>query len=134
MWSRDTMKATQISAFVANKPGELARLTGIMARFNINIKAISVSDGMDYGVARIIVNEIDRAVSALCEMGCAFVMNEVVMAEIPDRPGALTDLCRKLSEAGINIRYIYATVTPGGGVAQAVISTEDNDRAEEVIG
>jgi hypothetical protein len=128
------MIATQISAFIANKPGELAKLTGMLARFNINIKAISVADGMDYGVVRMVVNELDRAVSALCEMSCAFVTTEVVMAEIPDRPGALSDLCGKLGDAGINIRYIYATVTPGGGVAQAVISTEDNDRAEKVIG
>ncbi len=127
------MKATQISAFLANKSGELARITSHLARFNINIKAISVADGMDYGVARLIVNDHDRAVSALCEMGCSFVATEVVLVEIPDRPGALSELCCKLADADINIRYIYATVTPGGGVAQAVISTEDNDRAEEVI-
>ena len=128
------MKAIQISAFLANRPGELARITHHLASFNVNIKAVSVSDGMDYGVVRFIVNDADRAGAALCEIGTGFVSTDVVLAEIPDRPGALAELCQKLADAGINIRYIYATVTPGGGVAQAVISTEDNDKAEQVIG
>lgn len=127
------MKDTQISVFLANKHGELARITGHLARFNVNIKAISVSDGMDYGVARMIVNDVDRALTALCEVGCGFITTDVVVSEIPDRPGALSELCGKLADAKINIRYIYATVTPGGGVAMAVFSTDDNDRADEIL-
>lgn len=128
------MKATQVSAFIANRPGELARVTTHLAHFNINIKAISVNDGLDYGVVRMVVNEPDRAGAALMEIGCAFVTTEVILAEIPDRPGALGELCGKLAREGVNIRYIYATVTPGGGVAQAVISTEHIEKAEKLIG
>lgn len=127
------MKETQFSVFIANKPGELARVTSHLARFNINIKAISVSDAMDYGVIRMVVHDVDRAGAALAELGTGFIKTEVVTAEIPDRPGALSELCGKLADVGINIRYIYATVTPGGGVAQAVLNTDDNDRADQVI-
>lgn len=128
------MKASQVSVFISNKPGELAKLASRLASFNINIKAVSVIEGMDYGVARMIVNEADRAGAALMDHGYSFVTTSVVMAEIPDHPGSLSALCQNLADNDINIRYIYATVTPGGGVAQAVISTEDDDRADELVG
>ena len=127
------MKDTQLSVYVANRPGELARIAGCLARFGANIKAISVADATDYGVVRMIVNEPGRAGAALREEGYGFVTTEVVVAEVADRPGALSEVCGKLADAGINIRYVYATVTPGGGVATAVFSTEDNDRAEQMI-
>ena len=128
------MKDRQISVFITNRAGELARMTSHLARFNVNIKAISASEAMDYGIVRMITNDADKAGAALAEGGYGFVMTDVVAAEIPDRPGALSDVCGKLADAGINIRYVYATVTPGGGVAMAVFSTDDNDRAEQVIG
>ncbi|HOK52930.1 MAG TPA: ACT domain-containing protein [Armatimonadota bacterium] len=128
------MKDTQISVFLPNKSGELAKMTSHLARFNVNIRAISVSESIDYGVVRIIVNDVDRAGAALADLGRGFITTPVVVAEIPDRPGALYEVSQELADAGINIRYIYATVTPGGGVAMAVISTDDDDRADELIG
>jgi hypothetical protein len=128
-----SMKVTQISVFIANRPGELAKLTSHLAQFNINMKAISVAEAMDYGIVRMITNDPDKAGAALSDRGYGFVRNEVVVVEIPDRPGALAELCRKLADAGMDIRYLYSTVTPGGGVASAVLSTDDNDRADTLI-
>jgi hypothetical protein len=127
------MRETQITALMPNKPGELARVTSQLARYNINIRAISVADSTEYGLARILTDDAERAGAALCELGYGFVRNDVVAVEIPDSPGALSELCRQLSDASVDIRYVYATVTPGGGVALAVISTVDNDRAAEVL-
>jgi len=127
------MKETQLSVCLSNRVGELARMTSQLAGFGINIRAIAVSDSSDYGVARIITSDADRAGAALREAGYGFVTTEVVTVELPDRPGALSELCAKLADAGINIRYIYATVTPGGGVALAVLNTDNNDRAEELL-
>jgi hypothetical protein len=127
------MKETQISVYIANKPGELAKVTSHLARFNINMRAISMVESSDYGIVRLITSDAERACAALCEMGWGFVTSDVIVAEIADRPGALADICKKLADDGINIRYLYATVTPGGGVAMAVISTEEDARAEQVI-
>jgi hypothetical protein len=128
------MKSTQLSVYIANKPGELARMTSHLARFNINVKAIAISESMDFGIVRMITNDPERAGIALCEMGYGFVNTEVLNVEIPDRPGALSDICKKLADAGVGVNYLYATVTPGGGVAMAVLSTDDNDKAEQIIG
>lgn len=127
------MKENQISVFIANRPGELAKVTSLLADYNINIRAISVADSSEYGMIRMVTSNADMAGAALRERSYTFVMTEVVTAEIPDRPGALSELCKKLADANVNIRYVYATVTPGGGVALAVLSTEDNDRTNELI-
>lgn len=127
------MKHTQISVLIPNRTGELAQMTSQLARFSINIKALSVSDALDYRVVRMITSDVDKAGAALREAGYGFVMNEVMSVEIPDRPGALAELCRRISDASIDIRYVYATVTPGGGVALAVVSTSDNDAAESIL-
>jgi hypothetical protein len=108
-------------------------MTEHLAKFNINIKAISTVDAIDYAVIRIITNDADKAAAALMELHFGFIRSEVLVVEIPDRPGSLSGLCKKLSDAGINVRYIYGTVTPGGGVASAVLTTNDNDRAEKII-
>lgn len=127
------MKETQVSVFVANRPGELARLTSQLASFQINITAISVSDSYEHGLVRMITTDPERAAALLREMGYGFVQTQVLTTDIPDRPGALAELCQELADAQVNIRYIYATVTPGGGVAMAVFSTDDDERAEQVL-
>jgi len=127
------MKDSQISVFLINRPGELAKMTKHLARYNINIKAISTVDAMDYAIIRIVTNDADKAAAALLEMHYGFIRSDILVAEIPDRPGSLSELCEKLTDAGINIRYIYGTVTPGGGVASAIINTDDNDRASQII-
>ncbi|MEN6521210.1 MAG: ACT domain-containing protein [Armatimonadota bacterium] len=126
------MKDTQISVFLVNRTGELARMTAHLARFNINIKAISTVDATDHAVIRMITNDADKAAAALLELNYGFIRSDVIVVEIPDRPGSLSELCAKLSAADINIRYIYGTVTPGGGVASAVINTDDNDAADKL--
>lgn len=128
------MKVKQLSVFIANRLAELAKLTTQLADFGINISAISVVDASDYGLTRMIVSDVDRAAALLREMGYGFVITEVVTAEIPDKPGALAELCKRLADQGVNIRYIYGSVTPGGGVALAVLSTENDDQAEAAIG
>lgn len=128
------MKVNQLSIYLPNRTGTLAQMTSHLARFDINIKAISLAESTDSGVVRIITNDEERAGAALCEAGYGFVITEVITVEIHDRPGGLAELCKKLSDAGIGINYLYATVTPGGGVAMAVVSTDDNDRAEQTVG
>lgn len=127
------MKDTQISVFVINRPGELARMTAHLARFNINIKAISTVDAIDYAVIRMVTNDADKAAAALLELNYGFIRSDVLVLEIPDHPGSLSELCSRLSDSGINIRYIYGTVTPGGGVASAVLNTDDNAAADKLL-
>ena len=40
----------QVSVFAENKPGKISRVTEVLSRNNINIRAITISDSGDYGI------------------------------------------------------------------------------------
>ena len=52
----------QVSLFLENKNGSLARVCKIMGEENINIRALSIADTTDFGVLRLIVNDPESAV------------------------------------------------------------------------
>jgi len=51
----------QISVFVENASGKLAKITGILAEAGINIRALCIADTVDFGILRMIVPEPDKA-------------------------------------------------------------------------
>ena len=64
--------AHQISVFVQNKPGRLERVTDILTKADVNIRAFTVSGTYEYGVMKFLVNQPDRALEALrtlCTVG-----------------------------------------------------------------
>jgi len=66
---RTHMLAEQISIFIENKEGRLAEVTAILRDANVNIRALSLADTTDFGVLRLIVNDNDRAETALKKEG-----------------------------------------------------------------
>ena len=48
------MTVKQISVFLENKPGKLAAFTEVLRQNNINMRAMSIAEAPDFGIARII--------------------------------------------------------------------------------
>ena len=110
------MKADQISIFLENKSGRLAEVTDLLARSNINIRALSLADTADFGIFRLIVNDPVRATGVLKEAGFTIGRNEVVAVVVPDLPGGLAGILGTLQGKGINVEYMYAfTARKGDG-------------------
>ena len=59
------MSLNQISVFLENKPGRLQALTDILAKMDVNMRALSLAETAEFGIARIIVDELDSAVEML---------------------------------------------------------------------
>ncbi len=117
------MAIKQISVFVENKPGRLADITGFLADGGISIRAFSIADTTDFGILRLIVSDTDKAAKVLKEHGVAVSITEVVGISIPDVTGAFAKVVKLLSDAGENVEYAYAFLTPEEGHAY-VISSE----------
>lgn len=98
----------QISIFLENKKGRLAQVTKVLGQGNINIRALSIADTTDFGILRLIVNDSDRAYEILQKQGFTVSQTEVVVAEIPDCPGALCDILTILDDVNVNVEYLYA--------------------------
>ena len=59
------MKVKQISVFLENKSGRLAKVASTLGDRGINIRALSIADTTDFGILRLIVSDPDRALEAL---------------------------------------------------------------------
>lgn len=126
-------KVKQLSLFLDNKPGVLAKVCAVLAKHKVNILGISVTDGHDHAVVRLVTDDSRRAVHALGSSGILVVDNEVLMVDLPNRAGALGAMSRTLASARINIEYSYATASTSQKSAAIVLSVNDTDAAEKVL-
>jgi aspartokinase len=84
----------QFSVYVQNKIGSLHRLTRLLAKNNINIRAFSIADEMEWGVVRLIVDDESRAREVFKSEEVMFGENTVVLQKLPNRPGALEEVAK----------------------------------------
>ncbi|HTL51061.1 MAG TPA: ACT domain-containing protein [Planctomycetota bacterium] len=120
----------QLSVFLENKPGVLARVVESLAKVGINLLAISISDTVDHAVVRMIVSEPAKAVTVLEERNVLVVQSDVLVLALPDKVGQLTTVCQKLATSNINIEYIYGSVPGGHSPGHLVIRTDDTAKAQ----
>ena len=72
------MAIRQISVFVENKQGSLVKITDVLAKENIDLRAMSIADTQDFGILRLIVSDTDRALQVLKNENCIATVTEVV--------------------------------------------------------
>ncbi|MBP9989445.1 MAG: ACT domain-containing protein [Ruminococcus sp.] len=127
------MKIRQISLFIENRAGQLLEITQLFAKNNIDLKAINISETSDYGVLKIITDEPDRALKLLSDNEYVTGINHVVAVSVPNRPGGLSQLLETVSNAGINIEYMYSVFGQQEGMAYMIMKVNDPDKLIEVI-
>ena len=102
------MSVKQISVFMENKPGALLNMTTVLAENRIDIRAFTLAETSDFGIVRIIVDDVYRASTALKDMGFVYSITNVLGVVIPDVPGGLNQVLQILNEEDINVEYMYA--------------------------
>ena len=127
------MKLRQISIPIENAINRLRELTRSLADAGINLRALNLVDTGNFGELRILVSDLTAARQICMQTQVPGRVEEVVAAEIDDRPGAFALLLEPLLEQGIRIRYAYACAGIGTGKAVMVLSFSDNDRAVAVM-
>ncbi len=127
------MKVEQLSIFLENKPGGLEEVTRILKDAGINIRTLSLADTSDFGILRLIVNDVDRASQVLKEQGFRTSRTLVVAVEVPDRPGGLHGILEVVSKNGINVEYLYAFVERSGEHAVIIFRFDAPDKAIDVL-
>ena len=127
------MTIKQLTVFVQNKKGTVVAVTDILAKNNINIRALSIAETQDFGILRLIVNDEKAAEKVLAENGYLIKVIDVVGVKIGDAPGKLTEILGVLDKAGINVEYLYAFMARTEKHAYVVLRVEDNAVAEEAL-
>lgn len=122
------MKVRQLSVFIENKAGRVSEITELLGRSDVNIRGFSVSDTVEYGILRLVVDLPEKAKEVLREAGFTVREDEVICVDLPDQPGGLAGVLKVVSEAGVNIEYIYSLVS-----TYVVLNVGDTDRALELL-
>ena len=128
------MNIHQISVFLENRTGQLAEITKLLAANGIDIRAISIAETADYGLARMIVDDSHKASSILLEHGDILSMTPVWAVEVPDRPGGLAELLGVLAEAHVDVEYMYSLFAHQEGKAYMVLRISDEPKFLDALG
>ena len=102
------MKLKQISVFVENKPGSVGYPCKVLADAGINITTLTLADTKDFGIVRIIVDDVYKATTVLKDEGYVHSITSVLGVAIPDVPGGLNKVLQVLTDAKVNVEYMYA--------------------------
>ncbi len=127
------MRVEQISVFLENRAGRLAEVASILSQAGINIRALTVADTSDFGVLRMIVNNTEKARRVLKENGFTIGKHDVIAVEVADQPGGLSRILELLSDAGVNVEYMYAFVRNSGDNAIMIFRFDNTDKAIEAL-
>lgn len=117
----------QLSVFLENKPGHLARLARTLGDAGINMHALMIAETSDFGMIRIICDTPNRAKTLLDELGFGSSVTRVTAVEIPDRSGGLADVLEALGQVGMNVEYAYCFVKSSGDAAVDVFKVDGDD-------
>lgn len=127
------MKVKQLSVFIENKQGHLLDVLNVLAKANINIRALSIADTSEFGILRLIVADPDKAKKALSKAKFTAKENEVIAVAVPDEPGGLAKVLDVLNTANLNLEYLYAFVRRSNERAIVVLKIEDSATAIKVL-
>ena len=128
-------KIKQVSVFLENRPGRLMDMLQVLADNGIDIRALSQADTADFGIARLVLSDTEKAVRALNEAGFTASTTDVLSVMVPDKPGGfLAGAAIPLARAGINVEYVYAFVEQPKESAMVVLKVNDADKALAVLG
>ena len=127
------MSVKQISVFLENRPGTLCEMTKVLADENIDMRAFSLAETSEFGIARILVKDLYKALTVLKDAGYVTAISEAVAVAIPDVPGGLHSVIQAVADAGINLEYMYCFLGGKSGKAYLVCKVPDAAAAETAL-
>ena len=117
------MTIKQLSVFIENKTGRINEVTRILGSNGINMTAFSLAENADFGILRLIVSDVEKAIKVLKEAHFGVSITDVVCIACPNEPGSLAAILEHLAKEDIFIEYMYAFSQ--GDTANVVIRPTD---------
>lgn len=127
------MEVKQISVFLENKKGRLWEALDVLAKAQINIRALSIADTSEFGILRLIVPDPEKAKKVLAKSNFTVRENDVIAVSVPDKPGGLAGALKVLTDADINVEYVYAFVEKSWKEAVVVLRTENINKGKKAL-
>lgn len=127
------MAVKQISVFIENRSGGLREITDLLGSAGIDIRALSIAETSDFGILRLIVDDVFKAGNVLKENGIVFSLTDVLAIAGEDKPGSIAKIVDALADAGLSMNYAYAFFTKSKETAYLVVRVEDMEKAKQAL-
>jgi len=123
----------QVSIFAENKAGRVHAIMETLKNAQINVRAMTIAETAEFGIVRLIVNEPEKAKSALKDSGFTAKITDVIGVTVSDEFGALNNVLQILGDKGVSIEYMYSLMRCPHGNANILIRVSDLDKATEIL-
>ena len=127
------MSVKPISVFLENKPGALVEMTKVLAENDVDMRAFSLAETSDFGIARIIVDDLYKTTTVLKDAGFVHSISSVLAVAIPDVPGGLNQVLAVMAQEGSNIEYMYAFLGGKAGSAYMIFKVAGHHKAAAAL-
>ena len=127
------MSVKQISVFLENRPGALKAMTGVLAENQIDMRAFSLAETSEFGIARIIVDDVYKTTTVLKDAGFVHSITPVIGVALSDTPGGLDSVLQILADAQVNIEYMYAFLGGKENTAYMIFRVADDAKASTAL-
>lgn len=102
------MTIKQLTVFLENKTGRINDVVRVLGQNGINMHAFSMAETADFGLLRLIVSDVDKALEVLHRQYFAVMSTDVVCISCDNTPGSLGVILEYLAAENIFIEYMYA--------------------------
>ncbi len=123
----------QFSVFLINKPGILSKVCDELADKKVNVSALTLMDSVEHGVFRLVAEDEKQARAVLSRLNIPTTETDVLCVEMPNRPGAMADICSKLNAQHLSIKYAYVTSGAPGGRTIGIFKVDNIKKALKVL-
>jgi hypothetical protein len=123
----------EVTAYLENKPGRLAKICSALAQQKIMVRALSVMDSGERSVLRLVTDQLEATKKVLNTLGTEFACSEVLAVALENRPDALAKVLERLAEEHINIEYAYTSSETSPGRSLGIFHTSNAKRALQVL-
>ena len=127
------MKIKQLSIFLQNKMGSLAKPLEVLTVANVNIRAMCMADTSEFGILRLVVDDPEKGKEALEENNFLVKITEIIGVEMNDTPGGLTTVLDIIKDNLIDLEYLYAFSYAKAGKAILMLHADDIDKLISVL-
>jgi len=127
------MLIQQLSVFLPNQKGHMARVTKILQENGIDLRAVVAFDTSEYGILRLIVSDPEKALAVLLGEGFVAKISKIVAVEPEDRTGSLNELFCLLADNDLNIDYTYCFVIQKKEMPYFALKTNDLEKTAALL-
>jgi hypothetical protein len=123
----------EVTAYLENKPGRLAKLCSTLAQEKVDILALSVMERDGPSVLRCVTSNLEKTKSSLTALGIEFRICDVIAVQLENRTGSLARVLERLAAEHINVEWAYASTMSSPDKALGIFHTSNPKRAFQIL-